>query len=51
MFSAQQLENFSKKKRVSQQTFDEAVKENIEEFDLEVRGSCSLLNGRVFVTG
>jgi hypothetical protein len=37
MFSAQQLQNFAGKKRVTQETFDEAVKENIEEFEMEVR--------------
>ena len=37
MFSAQQLQNFAGKKRITQETFDEAVKENIEEFEMEVR--------------
>jgi hypothetical protein len=36
MFSAQQLEKFAGKKRITQETFDEAVKENIEEFEMEV---------------
>ena len=37
MFSAQQLQKFTSKKRISQTTFDEAVRENIDEFDMEVR--------------
>ena len=36
MFSAQQLQNFAGKKRITQETFDDAVRENIEEFDMEV---------------
>ena len=36
MFSAQQLQKFAGKKRITQETFDEAVKENIEEFEMEV---------------
>lgn len=36
MFTAKQLENFAGKKRITQQTFDDAVKENIEEFDMDV---------------
>lgn len=39
MFSAQQLKNFGPKKQISQQTFDEAVKENVDEFDMEVRAA------------
>ena len=35
MFSAQQLQNFAGKKRITQATFDEAVQENIDEFDME----------------
>jgi hypothetical protein len=35
MFSAQQLKNFGPKRRVTQETFDQAVKENVEEFDME----------------
>jgi hypothetical protein len=43
MFSAQQLEKFAGKKRITQQTFDEAVKENIDEFEMEVRAqTCDL---------
>ena len=40
MFSAQQLNSFknaSTRKTISQKTFDEAVQENIDEFDMEVR--------------
>ena len=40
MFSEQQLKNFKDaagKRRISQTTFDDAVKENMEEFDMEVR--------------
>lgn len=37
MFSSKQLENFIPKKRISQQTFDEAVEENVEEFEMDVR--------------
>lgn len=37
MFSAEQLQKFAGKKRITQQTFDEAVKENIDEFEMEVR--------------
>jgi len=37
MFSAEQLQKFAGKKRIIQQTFDEAVKENIDEFEMEVR--------------
>ena len=36
MFSDQQLKNFAAKRRITQSTFDEAVKENIDEFDMEV---------------
>jgi|LakMenEpi03Aug12_release.lakeMendotaPanAssembly.Ray.scaffolds.fasta_scaffold5812381_1 hypothetical protein len=43
MFSAQQLEKFAGKKRITQETFDEAVKENIEEFDMEVGAQTSNL--------
>jgi len=42
MFSAQQLNNFKNacsRRVISQQTFDEAVKENIQDFDMEVRVS------------
>lgn len=34
MFSAQQLQKFAGKKRITQGTFDEAVEENIEEFEM-----------------
>lgn len=37
MFSESQLKGFAPKKRISQETFDAAVQENIEEFDMEVR--------------
>lgn len=49
MFSAQQLNNFknaSTRKTISQKTFDEAVKENIEEFDMEVRAFMKKINRR-----
>ena len=39
MFSQKQLNSFGEalhRKRISQQTFDEAVRENVEEFDMEV---------------
>jgi hypothetical protein len=44
MFSQAQLNTFGaalERKRISQQTFDEAVQENIEEFDMEVWIFCS----------
>lgn len=37
MFSAQQLQKFAGKKRITQETFDDAVRENIDEFEMEVR--------------
>lgn len=40
MFSQAQLNTFGAaldRKRISQVTFDEAVQENIDEFDMEVR--------------
>ena len=49
MFSAQQLNNFknaSTRKTISQKTFDEAVKENIDEFDMEVRAFIKKVNRR-----
>jgi hypothetical protein len=36
MFSDRQLKNFAPKRRIAQSTFDEAVKENINEFAMEV---------------
>lgn len=36
MFSDRQLNNFAPKRRIAQSTFDEAVKENINEFAMEV---------------
>jgi hypothetical protein len=36
MFSDRQLKNFAPKRRIEQSTFDEAVKENLNEFAMEV---------------
>jgi len=39
MFSKAQLDTFSQtlnRKRITQATFDDAVRENVEEFDMEV---------------
>lgn len=51
MFSQAQLNTFGaalERKRISQNTFDEAVRENIEEFDMEVcahiRTVCSAIS-------
>lgn len=47
MFSQAQLNTFGAaldRKRISQATFDEAVQENIEEFDMEVRARWDWLN-------
>lgn len=37
MFSSEQLRKFAGRPKITQETFDEAVKENIEEFDMNVR--------------
>lgn len=42
MFSAQQLQKFAGKKRITQGTFDEAVEENIEEFEMAVRAQLGI---------
>lgn len=36
MFSEGQLRNFTAKRRITQETFDEAVRENMDEFAMEV---------------
>ena len=42
MFSAQQLQKFAGKKRITQETFDDAVRENIDEFEMEVGNKPSM---------